>query len=68
MTFSFRTSQIIEAASMAKVVLMDFKPENVIRVVKGGQVNLKAIDFDGSCAEGTDMLSDATCVQLSRGG
>ena len=52
--------QIIEAASSAKIVLVDFKPENIVRVQKGGKIYLKAIDFECACDEGTDMLGEMT--------
>ena len=52
--------QIIEAASRAKTVLVDFKPENVVRIYKAGKTYLKAVDFDSACEEGTDILGDIT--------
>ena len=52
--------QIIEASSSAKVVLIDFKPENIVRVQKAGKIYLKAIDFECACDEGSDMIGDVT--------
>ena len=52
--------QIIEATFSARVVLVDFKPENIVRVHKAGKTYLKAIDFDCTCEEGSDMLGDIT--------
>ena len=46
--------ELIEAAHAIGVVLMDFKPANVLRVQKKGRFVLKAIDFESSIELGND--------------
>jgi serine/threonine protein kinase len=61
---------IIIAADQAKVVLMDFKLSNIVRVADHNGLHLKAIDFECSCNANDPISIDTTafysCPEVAR--
>ena len=61
---------IIIAADQAKVVLMDFKLSNIVRVSDHHGLHLKAIDFECSCNVNDPISTDTTafysCPEVAR--
>jgi Protein kinase domain len=61
---------IIIAADQAKVVLMDFKLSNIVRVADHNGLHLKAIDFECSCNVNDPITTDTTafysCPEVAR--
>jgi Protein kinase domain len=61
---------IIIAADQAKVVLMDFKLSNIVRVADHNGLHLKAIDFECSCKVNDPISADSTafysCPEVAR--
>jgi serine/threonine protein kinase len=61
---------IIIAAEQAKVVLMDFKLSNIVRVADHNGLHLKAIDFECSCKVNDPISTDTTafysCPEIAR--
>jgi serine/threonine protein kinase len=61
---------IIIAADQAKVVLMDFKLSNIVRVADHNGLHLKAIDFECSCNVNDPISTDTTafysCPEVAR--
>ena len=53
---------IIYAAHSSAIVLMDFKPGNVVRVSNGIDFILKAIDFDSACRIDDNINNDVSCT------
>ena len=52
---AYRAIEIVEAVHDQHLVVMDFKPANIIRLVQRGEVMFKAIDFDGCKSKGADV-------------
>ena len=62
---------IVLSACACGVVLMDFKPANIIKVLSSeGADTLKAIDFENSCLEGSNVSGETTaaysCPELAK--